>query len=54
MDKTNWKLLKLLEQNGRLTYAELGKLVYLTAPAVSRASSKVRRVRCHYWLRCKN
>lgn len=41
MDKTNWKLLKLLEQNGRLTYAELGKLVYLTAPAVAERVRKL-------------
>ena len=41
MDKTNWKLLKLLEQNGRLTYAELGKLVHLTAPAVAERVRKL-------------
>ena len=41
MDKTNWKLLKLLEQNGRLTYAELGKMVHLTAPAVAERVRKL-------------
>ena len=41
MDKTNWKLIKLLEQNGRLTYAELGKLVHLTAPAVAERVKKL-------------
>lgn len=41
MDKTNWKLLKLLEGNGRLTYAELGKLVHLTAPAVAERVRKL-------------
>ncbi|RBP81934.1 Lrp/AsnC family transcriptional regulator [Marinomonas rhizomae] len=41
MDKTNWKLLELLEQNGRLTYAELGKLVHLTAPAVAERIRKL-------------
>lgn len=41
MDKTNWKILKLLEQNGRLTYAELGKLVHLTAPAVAERMRKL-------------
>ncbi|RNF49328.1 Lrp/AsnC family transcriptional regulator [Marinomonas hwangdonensis] len=41
MDKTNWKLLKLLEENGRLTFAELGKLVHLTAPAVAERVRKL-------------
>lgn len=41
MDKTNWKLLKLLEDNGRLTYAELGKLVHLSAPAVAERVRKL-------------
>ena len=41
MDKTNWKLLKLLEDNGRLTYAELGKMVHLTAPAVAERVRKL-------------
>ena len=41
MDKTNWKLLKLLESNGRLTYAELGKMVHLTAPAVAERVRKL-------------
>lgn len=41
MDKKNWKLLKLLEENGRLTFAELGKLVHLTAPAVAERVRKL-------------
>ncbi|WP_137170228.1 Lrp/AsnC family transcriptional regulator [Marinomonas sp. FW-1] len=41
MDKTNWKLLKLLEDNGRLTFAELGKMVHLTAPAVAERVRKL-------------
>ena len=31
----------MLEQNGRLTYAELGKLVHLTAPAVAERMRKL-------------
>jgi len=41
MDKTNWKLLKALEKNARLTYAELGKLVHLSAPAVAERVRKL-------------
>jgi Lrp/AsnC family leucine-responsive transcriptional regulator len=41
MDKTNWKLIKLLEKNGRLTYAELGKLVHLSAPAIAERVRKL-------------
>ncbi|MFT6405081.1 MAG: Lrp/AsnC family leucine-responsive transcriptional regulator [Marinomonas primoryensis] len=41
MDKTNWKLIKLLERNGRLTYAELGKLVHLSAPAIAERVRKL-------------
>jgi len=41
VDKTNWKLLKALEENARLTYAELGKLVHLSAPAVAERVRKL-------------
>ncbi|MGO3408072.1 Lrp/AsnC family transcriptional regulator [Marinomonas sp.] len=41
MDKINWKLLKALESNARLTYAELGKLVHLSAPAVAERVRKL-------------
>ena len=41
MDKTNWKLLKALEANARLSYAELGKLVHLSAPAVAERVRKL-------------
>ncbi|REG81291.1 Lrp/AsnC family transcriptional regulator [Marinomonas pollencensis] len=41
MDKTNWKLLKALEDNARLSYAELGKLVHLSAPAVAERVRKL-------------
>ncbi len=35
LDVIDWKLVELLQRNARLTYAELSKLVNLTAPAVS-------------------
>lgn len=41
MDKTNWKLLRALEHNARLSYAELGKLVHLSAPAVAERIRKL-------------
>lgn len=41
LDKINWKLLTLLSQNGRLTYAELAKLVHLSAPAVAERVRKL-------------
>lgn len=41
MDKTNWKLVKALQENARLSYAELGKLVHLSAPAVAERIRKL-------------
>jgi Lrp/AsnC family transcriptional regulator, leucine-responsive regulatory protein len=41
MDKTGWALLRLLQQNSRLTYAEMGKQVGLTAPGVA---DRIRRM----------
>lgn len=41
MDKINWKLLRALEVNARLSYAELGKLVHLSAPAVAERIRKL-------------
>jgi len=41
IDRTSWKLLKALEENARLTYAELGKLVHLSAPAVAERVRKL-------------
>ena len=41
MDKINWKLLRALEANARLSYAELGKLVHLSAPAVAERMRKL-------------
>ncbi len=34
LDKINWKILKELQTDARLTYAELGRRVGLTTPAV--------------------
>ncbi|MDB4837171.1 Lrp/AsnC family transcriptional regulator [Marinomonas sp.] len=44
MDKINFKLLKALEENARLTYAELGKIVHLSAPAVAERVRKLEEV----------
>jgi Lrp/AsnC family leucine-responsive transcriptional regulator len=35
LDKTGWALLTLLQENARLSFAELGKRVGLTAPGVA-------------------
>ena len=35
MDPISWKILELLQQNARLTYAELGRKVGLSTPATS-------------------
>ena len=35
MDSTNWKIVKLLQKNARISFAELGKAVHLSAPAVA-------------------
>ncbi|PRY05011.1 AsnC family transcriptional regulator [Pontibacter ummariensis] len=35
MDKLNWSILKLLQENARLSYVEIGKQVGLSAPAVA-------------------
>lgn len=36
LDEIDWKLLELLEQDGRLTYKDLGNLVNLSGPAVAK------------------
>lgn len=41
MDALNWKILTLLQQNGRLSMRELGRRVHLSTPAVS---ERVRRM----------
>ncbi|ADZ92229.1 Lrp/AsnC family transcriptional regulator [Marinomonas mediterranea] len=41
MDKINWKIIKALEENARLSYAELGKQVHLSAPAVAERVRKL-------------
>lgn len=35
MDKLDWKILSLLQHNGRMTYTELSKHVHLSVPAVT-------------------
>jgi len=35
LDKISWKILRQLQQNARLSYAELGRRVGLTTPAVA-------------------
>ncbi|KKB65313.1 AsnC family transcriptional regulator [Robbsia andropogonis] len=35
MDDLDWKLLSLLQRNGRMTYTDLGRQVHLSVPAVT-------------------
>jgi Lrp/AsnC family leucine-responsive transcriptional regulator len=35
MDEFDWKVLSLLQQNGRMTYTELARQVHLSVPAVT-------------------
>ncbi|MCV2401265.1 Lrp/AsnC family transcriptional regulator [Marinomonas sp. C2222] len=44
MDKINFKLLKALQENARLTFAELGKKVHLSAPAVAERVRKLEEI----------
>lgn len=35
MDKISWNILRILQQDARVSYADLGKQVHLSAPAVA-------------------
>ncbi len=41
LDETSWAILQALQENARISYAELGKLVGLTAPAVAERVRKL-------------
>lgn len=41
LDETGWKILEALQENARISYADLGKLVNLTAPAVTERIRKM-------------
>lgn len=41
MDETSWAILEALQENGRLSYSELGKKVGLSTPAVSERVRKL-------------
>ncbi len=41
MDKLNWAIVKLLQQNARLSYVEIGREVGLSAPAVAERIQKM-------------
>ncbi len=41
LDRTGWKILSALQENARISYAELAKLVNLTAPAVAERVRKM-------------
>ena len=41
MDELNWHILELLQQSGRASYAEIGRQVGLTAPAVTERIQKM-------------
>ena len=40
-DDTNWKILMLLQQNARMSNAEIGRIVGLTSPAVADSNKKM-------------
>jgi len=41
LDETSWAILKALQENARISYAELGKRVGLTSPAVTERVRKM-------------
>jgi Lrp/AsnC family transcriptional regulator, leucine-responsive regulatory protein len=41
LDETSWAILQALQENARISYAELGKQVGLTAPAVAERVRKM-------------
>jgi Lrp/AsnC family leucine-responsive transcriptional regulator len=41
LDETSWAILQALQENARISYAELGKRVGLTAPAVAERVRKM-------------
>lgn len=41
LDQTGWKILRALQENARISYAELAKQVNLTAPAVAERVRKM-------------
>src|ERR1039457_734418 len=41
LDKTGWHILEELQQNGRISFAELGRRVGLTLPAVAERVRKM-------------
>ena len=41
MDELNWRILEVLQQSGRASYAEIGRIVGLTAPAVTERIQKM-------------
>ncbi|MFK7803936.1 MAG: Lrp/AsnC family transcriptional regulator [Anaerolineae bacterium] len=45
LDKTNWQILHYLQIDARLSYAEIGKRIGLTAPAVAERIRKLEAAR---------
>ncbi|TDF34884.1 Lrp/AsnC family transcriptional regulator [Alteromonadaceae bacterium M269] len=41
LDTINWKIIKALQENARISFAELGKVVHLSAPAVAERVKKL-------------
>lgn len=41
LDKTNLKIIRVLQQDARISFAELGKAVHLSAPAVAERVKKL-------------
>lgn len=41
LDQTDWQILKLLQTNARISFAELGRIVHLSPPAVAERIRKM-------------
>ncbi|TQV88383.1 Lrp/AsnC family transcriptional regulator [Aliikangiella coralliicola] len=41
MDTISWKIIEILQQNARISFADLGKAVHLSAPAVAERVKKL-------------
>lgn len=44
LDRTSWQLLEALQENARLSYAELGRIVGLSPPAVAERVKKMEEI----------
>ena len=47
MDITDYKIIEILQEEGRISMKDLGKIVGLTSPAVSERVKRLEEVRCY-------